>query len=391
MLIELFPSSQPSIRGILTSTTGVAVTLGYTVVYSLGWMFYWRTVALICFMVPVFTIAIIMFVPETPLWLLMRNNVEGAQKSLQWLRGWVTEAAVRTELGELQRYCAAAKKCKLCRIATDCHCEAAAGTDRWSRWTANWRRFTASRNLKPFCVVTLFLVFAQLSGFAAMRPYLVPILRNYRVPMDPDQALSIIGLLKLSANLTIMATVKWAGKRRLSLLSSFGVASCTASLGIYAFWFQVDSTESSSSSLGLLPLILVFALAFLTSLGIAPIPWMLLSEVLPIRTRAITSGVTVTINYLVVFMATKTYPKLETMLNLHGVLWLYFSFGTMAFLFLYFFLPETESRTLEEIEEHFATRPMTETYIEKRKEEVVGGEESLKGERADARERAELL
>lgn len=357
-------TSQPSIRGILTSTTGVAVTLGYTMVYSLGWMFYWRTVALICFTVPVLTILVILLVPETPLWLLMHDRVEAARKSLQWLRGWVSAGAVQEELNELQRYCSASRKCKLCEEEEEggslCGCQAR------DTWRERWIRFTATKNAKPFCVVTLFLVFAQLSGFAAMRPYLVPILKRFHVPMDADQAMSIIGLLKLSANLTIMASVKWAGKRRLSLISAFGVASCTLSLGAYAKWFMVDAADS-----GLFPLLAVFSLAFLTSLGFAPIPWILLSEVLPLRTRAITSGVAVTINYLVVFMVTKTYPGLEQLLDLNGVLWLYFCFGAGGFLFLYVFLPETENRTLEEIEKHFATRPMTETVIRPIEEKSV--------------------
>lgn len=385
-----FYSSQPSVRGILTSTTGVAVTLGYTMVYSLGWLFYWRTVALICFTVPVLTIFVILFVPETPLWLLMHDKVERARKSLQWLRGWVAAPAVEAELKELQRYCSAAKKCKLCQDSSSCGCcelnEAS--------WRDQWSRFTAIRNLKPFCVVTMFLVFAQLSGFAAMRPYLVVILKRFNVPMDADQGMSIIGLLKLSANLTIMASVKWTGKRRLSLVSAFCVALCTACLGVYSYWFQPLNEGPSS---GLFPLIVVFALAFATSLGIAPIPWMLLSEVFPIRTRAITSGVTVTINYLVVFLATKTYPQLETLLDMHGVCWLFFCFGAMGFLFLYMFLPETENRTLEEIEHHFATRPMTETCIDRInagmgrvREDGEEGEEEKKDERK-SREDLELL
>lgn len=359
-------------------------------------MFYWRTVALICFAVPLVTIIVILFVPETPLWLLMRDDVDGARKSLQWLRGWVSGEAVAAELSELQRYCSVAKKCKLCQDQ-DSLCECGKGT----RLATHWARFTAPRNLKPFCVVTLFLVFAQLSGFAAMRPYLVAILRNFQVPMDADQAMSIIGLLKLSANLTIMASVKWTGKRRLSLLSSFGVAICTATLGVYSFWFApptsaLNATVTTAEEFsGLLPLILVFVLAFMTSLGVAPIPWMLLSEVLPIRTRAITSGVTVTINYLVVFLATKTYPWLESQLQMHGVLMLYFCFGASCLIFLYLFLPETENRTLEEIEHHFATRPMTEKKIERFTSRNSGEDGEVKEDATAAktrsRENVELL
>lgn len=353
-------------------------------VYSLGWMFHWRTVAFICFTVPAITILVICFVPETPLWLLMHDRVEQARKSLQWLRGWVSGAAVETELKELQRYCDTARKCKLCEQEDNlCGCGGR------NVWTEQWSRFTAPRNLKPFLVVTLFLVFAQLSGFAAMRPYLVAILKRYNVPMDADQAMSIIGLLKLSANLTIMASVKWTGKRRLSLISSSGVAFCTASLAVYSYWFMSPGADYSS---GWFPLLTVFALAFMTSLGIAPIPWMLLSEVLPIRTRAVTSGITVTINYLVVFLVTKTYPQLESVLDMHGILFVYFCFGALGFVFLCVFLPETENRTLEEIEYHFATRPMTEIHIKQMevKDEAEGETEDESGKQTAA-EGIELL
>lgn len=354
----------------------MAVTLGYTIVYSLGWMVSWRSAALICFSVPLVTILVILFVPETPLWYLMHNRVDEARTSLQWLRGWVPAAAVQNELKELQRYCAAARRCKLCQ-EDDANCGCSRDT-----WRQRWGHFTATQNLKPFCIVTLFLVFAQLSGFTAMRPYLVPILKRYDVPMDPDKALSIIGLLKLSANLSIMASVKWAGKRMLSLVSVGGVVLCTASLAIYAFWWLPESTPSS----GLFPLVNVCVLAFMTSLGCAPIPWMLLSEVLPVRTRAVTSGVTVTINYLVAFLATKTYPALETLLDVHGVLLMYFCFGAMGFVFLLAFLPETENRTLEEIEHHFATQPITERFIQQMKEERDGGEVCEGGESSEKKD-----
>ena len=96
-----------------------------------------------------------------------------------------------------------------------------------------------------------------------------------------------------------------------------------------------------------------------------------------------------------VFLATKTYPSLESLLDIHGALWLYFFFGFLGFVFLYVFLPETENRTLEEIEYHFATQPMTEKVIAKLSEEKIeveaGGKASTLDEGVDGKNQREDL
>lgn len=54
------------------------------------------------------------------------------------------------------------------------------------------------------------------------------------------------------------------------------------------------------------------------------------------------------------FCTTKSYYNLETSLSLFGLITLYAVFDIFAFCYIYNFLPETERRTLEEIELHFS-------------------------------------
>lgn len=54
------------------------------------------------------------------------------------------------------------------------------------------------------------------------------------------------------------------------------------------------------------------------------------------------------------FCTTKTYYNLETSLSLFGVLALYATFDIFGLFYIYKYLPETERRTLEEIELHFS-------------------------------------
>lgn len=54
--------SEPSIRGILTATTTIAAALGIGLVYVLGSLMAWRSVALVCGLVPILSIVLTIFV-----------------------------------------------------------------------------------------------------------------------------------------------------------------------------------------------------------------------------------------------------------------------------------------------------------------------------------------
>lgn len=67
------------------------------------------------------------------------------------------------------------------------------------------------------------------------------------------------------------------------------------------------------------------------------------------------------------FVTTKTYFNLETSLGLAGVIWFYGIIDILGLIFIYLMLPETENRTLEDIETHFSDnkRKLTDIKIKK--------------------------
>lgn len=58
-------------------------------------------------------------------------------------------------------------------------------------------------------------------------------------------------------------------------------------------------------------------------------------------------------NYLIVFLGSKTNYNLEATFQIHGTFAIYAIIGFIGVVFLYFFLPETESKTLVEIEDFY--------------------------------------
>ncbi|XP_058822151.1 facilitated trehalose transporter Tret1-like [Topomyia yanbarensis] len=360
---------QPSIRGILTSCAGVAVMLGFFVVYLLGTVTTWRITAAICVSVPLATMIAICFVPETPMWLLSKNREEDARKSLQWLRGWVSPAAVEKEFQEMQRYNTNAAKCTVCQKSQSARCEHPPPTE-WMKLQELMRK----RNLRPFVLVMLLFLFGQLSGLTGMRPYLVQIFQAYGVPLDANWATVSMGLLGLLANIVCMICIKFVGKRRLALFSMSVTALSCLSLAIYAFnvfpadWtsFDVHKEVNTANGLNYVPMLLFFVLAFASSVGVLPVPWILLSEVFPFKNRSMACGITAALNYVMTFVTTKTYFNLENSFSLPGVILFYGICGSIGVFFMYCFLPETEKRTLEDIEIYFSDnqRKMTDIHIQ---------------------------
>lgn len=149
-------------------------------------------------------------------------------------------------------------------------------------------------------------------------------------------------------SLCLLLLVHSAGKRFLSLCSTAVCCAACVLLGLYAFLVP----EVADPTARWLPLALFIVLAFTQSI-VSQIPWTLLCEVFPFRTRGLASGITAAACYIFLFLASKTYLDIENGLLLHGAFWFFGSVSFVGFLFLYFRLLETEGKTLEEIENHF--------------------------------------
>ncbi|KAL7033165.1 hypothetical protein ACKWTF_007494 [Chironomus riparius] len=349
---------QPSIRGVLTSCAGVAVMIGISLVYLLGSITTWRLTALICSTVPICTAIAICFVPETPFWLLAKNRKEEALKSLMWLRGWVKNSKhVESEFNEIVRYSQESNRC------VSCHKNDSKCTHPPATASELLKELKRKRTLKPLFLVIMMFAFAQFSGLASMRPYFIQIFQAYSIPYDASWATVVIGIMGFFANIVCVCLVKPLGKRKIALISMTGACISIISLAIYSyivlpsgltsFEKHIDQAEINNY-LGYIPLTFIYLLAFFTSLGLLPVPWMILSEVFPFKSRGLASGITAAINYTMAFFTTKTYFNMESTLSLFGVIALYAVVDVFGLIFIYFYLPETEKRTLEDIELHFS-------------------------------------
>lgn len=86
------------------------------------------------------------------------------------------------------------------------------------------------------------------------------------------------------------------------------------------------------------------------AMTLAPVTWVLISEIFPNRVRGAAVSVSVSALWIASFLLTYTFPLLERSVGQAGTFWTYSGICVAGFVFVYGSVRETKGKTLEEIE-----------------------------------------
>lgn len=328
--------TQPKLRGILASTSTIAVISGILMQFLLGSFLQWRTVAAVSFASPIISFILLFFVPESPHWLITKNRFLDARHSLAWLRGWKNINEIEGEFKEL----------------IDQISKASAPQEQ------NWKLYTKKSFYWPYSLVCFTFFLGHFSGMTTLQTYAVNIFTALQTPINKYRATIFLGTAQVIGCFVSASLIHYVGKRFLNFLSLIGCSICTCVAAYYAYSIGVTSfdsvVETNSVRHAWIPTTFLIGSAFFTHCGIRLLPWMLIGEVFTTETRATASGFSGAASYIFSFIANKIFFKMINVLTLPGTFWVYSLCALIGCIVLYFELPETEGRTLFEIIEHFA-------------------------------------
>jgi sugar porter (SP) family MFS transporter len=148
------------------------------------------------------------------------------------------------------------------------------------------------------------------------------------------------GSVNLAFTFVALGVVDRAGRRPLMLLGSIGLAVIYVAMG---FCY-------STGVKGLPMLLLVLAAIGCYAMSLAPVTWVVISEVFPNRIRGAAMAVAVSALWIACFILTYTFPLLNSRLGSARTFWLYAAICVAGFIFIKFKLPETRGKSLEQIE-----------------------------------------
>jgi sugar porter (SP) family MFS transporter len=150
----------------------------------------------------------------------------------------------------------------------------------------------------------------------------------------------ITGSVNLIFTLVAMFTVDKWGRKKLMVLGSIGLAITYLLLG-GAYYFELK---------GIAVLTLVIIAIAIYAMSLAPIVWVILSEIFPNRIRGAAMALATFALWIACFILTYTFPLLNKALGAAGTFWIYAGICLIGFLFILAKLPETKGKSLEEIE-----------------------------------------
>lgn len=148
------------------------------------------------------------------------------------------------------------------------------------------------------------------------------------------------GSVNLAFTFVALGIVDRGGRRILMLLGAAGLAVIYIALGL----------GYEAGVKGLPMLLLVLAAMACYGMSLAPITWVVISEIFPNRIRGAAISVAVTSLWAACFILTYTFPLLNGALGPAMTFWIYAAICVAGFFFILFRLPETKRKTLEEIE-----------------------------------------
>ncbi|CAH0392321.1 unnamed protein product [Bemisia tabaci] len=339
---------EPHIRGSLLSIMITAVSFGYLSSYFLGSIMHWRAYALVNVVYPATALILFTQIPESPVWLIHKGRLKDAQKALGWLRGFVEPHCVQEEFDRIVRHVEASKSSSSCQEKSEKVGELQSDERGIRKWMAGLRDTSL---MQPLRLIFLVFTFTQCMCLVAFKPYLVGILAAFQFPVHHKWVLITIGLMSFFGSMMPFIVFRFTGKRNLILYNQFICCVTVFGLGIYCSIF--NDTLSSDSPWRLLPIVFFAIIFFSSSMGIMNVPWMLMGEVFPIRWRSFATGLCGAWAYAVTFVTARLYLPMEGVLSLSGMFYFYGGVGILGLLYFYFFLPETEGKTLETIESYF--------------------------------------
>ncbi|XP_022701780.1 facilitated trehalose transporter Tret1-like isoform X2 [Varroa jacobsoni] len=126
-----------------------------------------------------------------------------------------------------------------------------------------------------------------------------------------------------------------------------------SSLSAYTCMVAFGLEQSPSGQWGWIPLVAMSIYAIAFAVGLGPVAWVMMGELLPQRCRSYGSILATSVNYTCAFLVTNQWSKIQTVLSAAGT---YAVFATITLVLATIFLvelPETKGKSLVEIERYF--------------------------------------
>ncbi|MDR1222850.1 MAG: sugar porter family MFS transporter [Tannerella sp.] len=205
----------------------------------------------------------------------------------------------------------------------------------------DWKAILKPNVRKVLLIGIVLAVFQQWCGINVIFNYAHEIFSaaGYAVS-DVLMNIVVTGITNVIFTFVAIFTVDRWGRKALMYAGSAGLAAIYLIMGA-CYGLQVSGW----------PMLLLVVLAIACyAMSLAPVVWVVLSEIFPVKIRGAAMAVSTFFLWTACFILTYTFPLLNEGLGASGTFWVYGGICVAGFLFIRRRLPETKGKSLEEIE-----------------------------------------
>ncbi|KAF5283489.1 hypothetical protein FQR65_LT13877 [Abscondita terminalis] len=314
-----------SIRGIVGSFFEFLIYIGVMLISIIGAYVHYITLTILLGFSSLFLGIAFLFLPESPTFLVQIGKKDEAVLALKYYRREGYDVFHDIEI-----------------ISNNL-------LERQQREKVNIRKALLSKPVSRGLIASIGLTTArQFCAINAVIFYHVQIFEEARTGIDAYTSSIILSLTQFFAALLMIFIIEKAPRRVYLYLSTSGCGISLTAVGIY---FTLTTNGFYFGGIEYIPLISlnVFALSFALALG--PIPWLINGELFSSEVKGVAIGITISLNWIFVFLVTKTFPIAMQDISFDFPFYLYAVTMLFFVVFTKFWVPETRGKTLDEIQQ----------------------------------------
>lgn len=316
--------AQKEIRGFLSSIVSIMNVLGVVIIYTTGSLMSFQTPSIIAAVILIFEIAIFIFLPESPYYLISKGKLDEVEKSLKKLR---CSAEVAEELLEIHNLLEEDNK-----------------QDK-----PFLKEIITVKNYRKAILIATVLNFAQL--FCSSEVILMNLHEILSAAgsayINSTTAGIIFSVINLMASTVSAVFVDKFGRIKLLFTSIIMTSLC---LFILAVYFHLKNEGYDTHRLSWLPVMTVLIYGVVYRFGLGVVPMVLTCELFApkIKSFGLTFGDGIYIISSV--SALQLFLYLRNHFGLHIPFYVFFCCTIVISLFVIFYIPETKDKSLDEIQ-----------------------------------------
>jgi SP family arabinose:H+ symporter-like MFS transporter len=310
-------------RGRLVAFYQMAIVIGILVAYFSNYIFdgwganNWRWMFAIQAAPSLLFFLLLLWVPETPRWLIMKGRKKEATVILEKISA---STSFEKEVDDIENSFQSKHRVSL--------------------------KMLFSKTYKPVLWIGIMVaIFQQVTGINSIIYYAPVIFKETGIDSSSSMLQTIgIGVVNVISTLIAIGLVDKVGRKKLLLIGSMLMGLSLAAIGL-CFWYSYFDNY----------IVLIFMLLYVASFGstLGAVVWVYLSEIFPNLIRSMALSVATLFLWLADFAMTLTFPVLTKHFGVSYTMFCYAALSAMAFVYMLFKVKETKGRSLEEIDTLF--------------------------------------